>query len=240
MTAMYIDMHIHTTNGASDSQLMPDEMAEIARSIGLHGVNVSEHDRVWDRYVAEAFREKHPYLFVSPGMEVSTDLGHIVVVGMKEYVGGIRKATELRRVVSELGGFMIVAHPFRHFFDPVNFTRKGQKPPEMTVENMMKLPVFQLVDGIEVLNGANTIRENYFALEIAHALGKPGTGGSDAHSRSGVAYYCTGFERPVTSVEEMLVEMHAGRITPVMGLPEGNPRAFTLADKPAGYPGPPA
>lgn len=234
MTGTYVDMHIHTTNGASDSQLRPDEMAEIAQSIGLTGVNVSEHDRVWDHYTAQAFREKHPYLFVSPGMEVSTDLGHIVVVGMKEYVGGIRKATELRRVVTELGGFMIVAHPFRHFFDPVTFTRHGKKPPEMTVENMSKLEVFHLVDGIEVLNGANTMRENYFALQIAHALGKPGTGGSDAHSRSGVGYYCTLFEKELTDVSEMLREMHAGRITPIIGLPEGKPRPFTIDDVPEG------
>ena len=235
MPGTRVDMHIHTTNGASDSQLRPDEMAEIAKSIGLTGVNVSEHDRVWDRYTADSFRAEHPYLFVSPGMEVSTDLGHIVVVGLKEYVPGIRKATELRRVVTEMGGFMLVAHPFRHFFDPVSFTRHGKQPPEMTVENMIKMEVFHLVDAIEVLNGANTMRENYFALQVAHALGKPGTGGSDAHSRSGVGYYCTEFEKQLESVEEMLVELHAGRITPIIGLPEGKPRPFTLDDVPEGY-----
>jgi predicted metal-dependent phosphoesterase TrpH len=235
MPGTIVDMHIHTTNGASDSQLRPEEMAEIAKGIGLTGVNVSEHDRVWDKYTADAFRREHPHLFLSPGMEVSTDLGHIIVVGLKEYVGGIRKCEELRRVVSEIGGYMHVAHPFRHFFDPVTFTRHGKQPPEMTVENMIKLPVFQLVDAIEVLNGANTMRENYFALQVAHALGKPGVGGSDAHSRSGVGYYCTQFERELESVEEMLAELHAGRVTPIMGLPEGNPRPFTLDDVPEGY-----
>ena len=234
MPGTIVDMHIHTTNGASDSQLRPDEMAEIAQSIGLTGVNVSEHDRVWDRFTIDAFRAANPSLFVSAGMEVSTDMGHIVVVGFKEYVAGIRNATELRRVCTELGAFMIVAHPFRHFFDPVTFTRHGKQPPEMTVENMKKLPVFELVDAIEVLNGANTMRENYFALQVAHALGLPGTGGSDAHSRSGVGYYCTAFERQLESVEEMLAEMHSGRFQPLMGLPEGNPRPFTLDDVPEG------
>jgi histidinol phosphatase-like PHP family hydrolase len=234
MPGTIVDMHIHTTNGASDSQLRPEEMAEIAKSIGLTGVNVSEHDRVWDRYTAEAFRKEHPHLFLSPGMEVSTDLGHIVVVGLKEYVGGIRNCKELRRVVSEQGAFMIVAHPFRHFFDPVTFTRHGKQPPEMTVENMKKLPVFELVDGIEVLNGANTMRENYLALQVANALNLPGTGGSDAHSRSGVGYYCTEFEVALESVQHMLQEMHARRFRPIMGLPEGNPRTFTLEDVPDG------
>src|SRR5262249_43668188 len=148
--------------------------------------------------------------------------------------GGIRNCKELRRVVSEQGAFMIVAHPFRHFFDPVTFTRHGKEPPAMTVENMMKLPVFELVGGIEVLNGANTMRENYLALQVAHVLNKPGTGGSDAHSRSGVGYYCTEFEVQLESVEHMLQEMHARRFRPIMGLPEGNPRPFTLDDVPEG------
>lgn len=229
-----LDMHIHTTNGASDSQLRPEEMAEIATRIGLTGLNVTEHDRVWDRYTASAFRKEYPDIFLSPGMEVSTDMGHIVVVGLKEYVAGIRKCEELRKVVDAAGGFMVVAHPFRHFFDPVTFTRHGKQQPEMTPHNLSKMPVFELVHGIEVLNGANTMRENYMALQVAHLLGKPGTGGSDAHSTSGVGYYCTVFEKHLTSVEEMLEELHAGRITPGMGLAEGNFRIFTLADVPEG------
>ena len=56
MPGTIVDMHIHTTNGASDSQLRPEEMAEIAKDIGLTGVNVTEHDRVWDKYTADAFR----------------------------------------------------------------------------------------------------------------------------------------------------------------------------------------
>ncbi len=234
MTGTIVDMHIHTTNGASDSQLRPEEMAAIARRIGLTGVNVTEHDRVWDRYTVEAFRREHPYLFLSPGMEVSTDMGHIVVVGLKEYIGGIRRCAELRRVVDSVGGFMIVAHPFRHFFDPVTFTRRGEQPPELTPENLARLPVFEYVHGIEVLNGANTMRENYLALQVAKLLGKPGTGGSDAHSTSGVGYYCTIFEKPLRSVEEMLEELHAGRVRPAMGLPEGRLREFTLDDVPEG------
>ncbi len=234
MTGTIVDMHIHTTNGASDSQLRPEEMAEIAKNIGLTGVNVTEHDRVWERHVAEAFRRDNPHLFLSPGMEVSTDMGHILVVGLREYVGGIRKCEELRRVVDAVGGFMIVAHPFRHFFDPVTFTRQGKQQPEMTAENLAKMPVFELVHGVEVLNGANTMRENYMALQVATLLGKPGTGGSDAHSTSGVAYYCTVFEKQLTSVDEMLVELHAGRIKPGRDLPQGNLNIFTLDDVPEG------
>jgi len=116
----------------------------------------------------------------------------------------------------------------------VTFTRIGKQPPEMTPQNLARMPVFEYVHGIEVLNGANTMRENYMALQVAALLGKPGTGGSDAHSTSGVGYYCTVFEKRLSSVEEMLTELHAGRFAPAMGLPDGNLRIFTLDDVPEG------
>jgi predicted metal-dependent phosphoesterase TrpH len=227
MTGTIVDMHCHTTNGASDSALSPAELIEVAHRIGLTGVNVSEHDRVWDRYTLAKFREESG-MFVCPGMEVSTDLGHVLAIGLPQYVPGIRRAADLRKELDKVGGFMIVAHPFRHWFDPVTFRRNGKEPPVMTPENMAKLEIFQLVDAIEVLNGANTARENRFALEVANYVGKPGTGGSDAHSTSGVGIYTTRFEKQLTTLEEMLAEMHARRFKPSLGLPEGKLRDFTL------------
>jgi predicted metal-dependent phosphoesterase TrpH len=226
MTGTIVDMHCHTTNGASDSALSPAELIEVAHRIGLTGVNVSEHDRVWDRYTLAKFREESG-MFVCPGMEVSTDLGHVLAIGLPQYVPGIRRAADLRKELDKVGGFMIVAHPFRHWFDPVTFRRNGKEPPVMTPENMAKLEIFQLVDAIEVLNGANTARENRFALEVANYVGKPGTGGSDAHSTS-VGIYTTRFEKQLTTLEEMLAEMHARRFKPSLGLPEGKLRDFTL------------
>ena len=227
MSGTILDMHCHTTNGASDSALTPAELVEVAGRIGLTGVNVSEHDRVWDRHTLAKFREQTD-MFVCPGMEVSTDLGHIIAIGLPEYMPGIRRATELRKAVDAVGGYMIACHPFRHWFDPVTFARNGKPQPVMTPENMAKLEVFGLVDAIEVLNGANTPRENRFALEVANYLGKPGTGGSDAHSTSGVGIYTVQFEKQLTSVAEMLEELHARRFKPCLGLPEGRLREFTL------------
>ena len=227
MTGTIVDMHCHTTNGASDSALTPAELIEVSQRIGMTGVNVSEHDRVWDRYTVAKFREDSS-MFVCPGMEVSTDLGHMITIGLTEYLPGIRHCAELRKALDKVGGFLIAAHPFRHWFDPVTFRRTGKEPPVMTVENMAKLEVFQLVNGVEVLNGANTARENRFALQVANYIGKPGTGGSDAHSTSGVGIYTTVFEKNLTTVEEMLEELHARRFKASLGLPEGKLRPFTL------------
>ena len=228
MPGTIIDMHLHTTAGASDSGLAPEDLAEEARTRGLTAVNITEHDRVWDAYKLNDYRERHRDLFVNNGMEVSTDLGHMIVVGLKQYVAGIRHAEELRRVRDDVGGFMVVAHPFRHWFDPVYFRKQGKEPFTMTPEQAAeRMPVFQLVHAIEALNGANTPRENLFALRVAKALGKPVTGGSDAHSRSGIGFYCTVFEQQLATEEDLLRELHAGRFHAHHGLLQGNLTYFT-------------
>ena len=211
-----IDMHIHTNPASSDSMLDPHELVGIALEIGLRGVNLTEHDKVLERHEQRAFREQHPELFVNFGMEVSTDMGHMIAVGLPAYLQGIRRATKLREELDRVGGFLIVAHPFRRLFDPVTAMRTGEKfelTPEQAAE---RLPVFQLVDAIEAGNGANTPQENYFALEVARILGLPTTGGSDAHSTTGIATFATGFERPgIATPEEFLEELHAGRFEAV-------------------------
>ncbi|MEX2157796.1 MAG: CehA/McbA family metallohydrolase [Dehalococcoidia bacterium] len=223
-----IDMHIHTTRGASDSGLNPEDLASEAIRRGLTAVHISEHDRLWDTFVLREYRASHPDLLVCNGMEVSTDMGHILCLGLKEYVGGIRHLETLRRVADEQGAFLIVAHPFRHFFDPVYFRRQGKEPftftPEQAAERM---PVFKLVDAIEALNGANTARENVFALRVAKALGKPVTGGSDAHSTQGIGIFCAVLDRDCATQEEVLAEFHAGRFHAHHGLLQGSLTYFT-------------
>ena len=99
--------------------------------------------------------------------------------------------------------------------------RAGGEPFELTAEQAAKLPVFELVDAIEVANGCNTPRENYFAFEVARIRGLPGTGGSDAHSESGIGYYATGFERQLKSESDLLEELHAARFEAVLRAPDG-------------------
>ena len=228
MPKIIIDMHIHTTRGASDSGLNPEDLASEAIRRGLTAVHISEHDRLWDRHTLEDYRRRHSDLVVCNGMEVSTDMGHILCLGLKEYVGGIRHLATLRRVADEQGAFLIVAHPFRHYFDPVYFRRQGKEPFTLTPkEAAAKLPVFQLVNAVEVLNGANTLRENLFALRVAQALGKQGTGGSDAHSTQGIGVFCTVLEREASRQQEVLAELHAGRFHAAHGLLESNLTRFT-------------
>ena len=226
MTGTIVDMHVNTVRGAADSSLTPDQLIEEAQRIGLTGVNISEHDRVWEPHVLDEFRERSG-LFVSRGMEVSTDLGHMIVVGLDRYVPGIRRAAELRRVLDDMGGFMTVAHPFRHFFDPIHFRRDGRPPFEMTPEEAAeRMPVFKLVDEIEIANGGSTPRENQFALKVAKALGKRGIGASDCHSTQGVGYFVTVFEEELRDQDHMLEQLRGRRFQAAQGLAAGELRPY--------------
>jgi len=208
-------MHVHTNPTSSDSMLDPHELVQIAGDIGLSGVNMTEHDNVHEFHVQRAFRERYPNFFVNFGMEVSTDMGHMLAVGLKTYLPGIRKAAKLREELDKVGGFLIVAHPFRRLFDPVTAMRTGVKFEMTPAEAAERMPVFKLVHAVEVANGANTPQENEFALEVVRLLGISGTGGSDAHSTSGIGTFATGFEKQIATPEEFLEELHAGRFEAV-------------------------
>ncbi len=208
-------MHVHTLAGSSDSMLDPHELVAVASRNGLTGVNITEHDKVLEPHQRRAFLDEHPDFFVNFGMEVSTDLGHMIAVGLNAYLPGIRRAAKLREELDKVGGFLIVAHPFRRLFDPVTAMRTGVKFEMTPAEAAEQLEVFKIVHGIEIANGANTPRENEFAAEVAQLAGLRGTGGSDAHSTQGIGVFATGFERPITSPEVLLEELHAGRFEAV-------------------------
>jgi hypothetical protein len=233
MPGTIVDMHVHTVRGASDSSLTPDQLIEVARRIGLTGVNICEHDRVWGVRQIEEFHQQSG-LFVSRGMEVSTDMGHMIVIGLETYLPGIRKATELRRVVDEVGGFMIVAHPFRHFFDPIHFRRDGRPPFEMTPEEAAeRMKVLRLVDELEVANGGCTPRENQFALRVAHLLDRRGIGASDCHSTQGVGCFVTVFEDDLRDQAHLLELLRDSRYRVCEGLSTGELRPYTEQQLPA-------
>src|SRR5262245_65763681 len=124
---MILDLHIHTSWHSADRNLSPVDLIREAKRLGLDGVVFTEHDRGWDRFRARDLAAEHEFLFLR-GMEVSTDLGHILVCGLDEYVSGIQRAEKLRQVVDDAGGVMMAAHPFRRACTPDFRHRKAPKP----------------------------------------------------------------------------------------------------------------
>ncbi|MBI4640695.1 MAG: PHP domain-containing protein [Candidatus Tectomicrobia bacterium] len=202
---MIIDLHVHTNVHSYDSNLHPVELIQEAKRIGLDGVCITEHNKSWSADAIRALAEEFRFT-VLRGIEVTTEVGHILVFGLDEYVSGIHRVETLRRIVDQAGGVMIIPHPFRR--SPYG---NNGAPQISTIEEGCRLPVLQLVDAMEVINGATTEKDNLFAQEVSSRLKIKGTGGSDAHSLLGIGSGVTIFERVISTEEDLIQEIKNGR-----------------------------
>ena len=202
-----IDLHVHTTQGSDCSVLAPEELVERAALIGLDGVCITEHDHIRRSPELEDMAcERGVMLFY--GIEANTDHGEVLAFGPLEYAEGFHELSYLRNAVDEAGGAIVAAHPFRREFSPF-YSGGGVKRPSL--EEACGRPMMALVDSLEVMNGASTPEESEFGRSVAEKLNLGMAGGSDAHSVDGIGMCVTVFERRITTWEEFLEELRAGR-----------------------------
>ena len=223
------DLHVHTVRGSSGSSLTPEQLTAGARAIGLDGVCLTEHSGGWEpdelRRVFQAAG-----ILVIGALEVETDMGHVLVFGLHSYTDGMHDIGELRRAVERAGGVMVSAHPFRNLFNRppqnVNLIFRDPDAHPKRAEEAASHPLFEVVDGIEVANGSNTVEENNFALEVARHRGLTGTGGSDAHSVHGLGNCVTVFQGDIRSEADLIEAIKAKAYSPVQGFHIGQPQTF--------------
>ncbi len=208
---MLIDLHTHSYPKSDDSLVSVDDLIDRARSIGLDGICLTDHDEFWPLAEVESLGKRHNFL-VLPGSEINTDSGHILVFGLQEYVFGLHKPEFLRRRVNRQGGVMIAAHPYRRRFlaDP------GQNPEARAemLQRALEDEIFLMCDAIEGHNGRGLTAENEFSRDLGSVFGLKATGGSDAHRLEQLGTAATRFERPVGSLDDLIREIKAGRFAP--------------------------
>ncbi len=215
---MKIDLHLHTLYGSACAYMDPDQLIQKAKAVGLDGVCLTEHNQLWDPAELKRLQSKHD-LLVLGGMEVSTEIGEILVFGLHREVPGIHRAVCLRQAVEEEGGFLIAAHPFRFESDlfssySLDSLEKGRLSPE-DLKALTQRPLFRLVDALEVYNGRAGVRETAFTAAVAAHLRLPGTGGSDAHAVLGIGACYTRFPERIRSEKDFLFQLKAGRFQAV-------------------------
>lgn len=166
---MQYDLHMHSRH-SFDSALEVPEMLSRARRAGLDGVSITDHDS------AEGSREALSIaptgLVVIPGVEFTTDAGHILAYFVTEVPDPpISDPVALVEWVHARGGVAVLAHPFAH----------GQ----LTISN----DLVRALDGLEGYNarypGSHVAGIEYGEREIrafAEECGKFLTAGSDAHA----------------------------------------------------------
>ncbi len=163
---MKFDLHVHT-DLSYDSKMSVDTMIKEARKKGLSGVAVTDHN---------VFRmaPKLDDFYIIPACEFSTDVGHLIVYFQKTHINprlsrdrnGRLFWRDICKFAHDQGALVFLAHPF-----------SPKKPHPKSL--------FSNIDGIEIHNSrvvhSRIKGANDKAFEVAKALGKPFSAGSDAH-----------------------------------------------------------
>ena len=209
---MLIDLHTHTYPKSDDSFMGVGELIDQARTLGLDGVCLTDHDAFWTPDETQELSRKHQFL-VLPGTELNTDGGHVLVFGLERYVFGVHKPQFLRQLVNREGGAIIAAHPYRR-----RFLEQPAREPEnrfRMLEDAAGDAFFGLCDAIEGVNGRGTEAENRFSADLGRRLQIPATGGSDAHRVHQLGAAATKFESKIANLEDLVRELNCGRFTAV-------------------------
>ncbi len=218
-----IDLHTHTDVGSPDSTTTPADIAAVTRRIPtLHGLAFTEHVRRWpDEALAELPADR---LFLNE-REFDTYEGHIIVLGAPS-VTRAESVAELRNLVLEAGGLMILAHPFRFYPSPLSllYPRSWHEPGEWPPERLAEHQLFALVDAVEAWNYRATVAQNELAEACARFRGLPVVGGSDSHAPNDIGRFATEFDGDIPSVSEMIAAIRAGRCRAVALGAEGRYR----------------
>jgi predicted metal-dependent phosphoesterase TrpH len=211
---MLIDLHVHTRL-SSDSNVSPESYLEAAsrNSTPLSAICFTEH-----RLFPDGPEIDHLYAALSErfgvrifkGIEADTDLGHLLIFGVTRELqrrfdleGRMHRAHQMIEVVHGEGGIAIPAHPFRD-------SGYGTRLDDLLARLGPALSV------VEAINGQNTHEQNVAALAASEKLGLTAVAGSDAHFASANWFMtcATELSGQVATVEELCVELRAGRARP--------------------------
>lgn len=198
--AFHIDLHCHSFF-SGDGVSSPEALIAAARRRGLHGFALTDHNTCdGPRYLRDKGLIREDGLpvdnfLVIPGVEVTTDEGHLLCLGVDlPYMKGA-PAAEVCKIVHGLGGLAIPPHPYDLF-------RAGIR--ESVLDTLE-------IDGLEVFNAATTFkRYNRMALTYAQARGLPMTAGSDAHHESAIGTAYTVLPTDDFSVRGLLDQIKKG------------------------------
>ncbi|MFW5774678.1 MAG: PHP domain-containing protein [Chitinivibrionales bacterium] len=197
---MLLDMHCHTYPKSMCSRILPVALVRRAVKAGLDGLVITEHHSLWSPEDLDGLRKKAvvPKSFVLlSAQEVETELGHVLVYGAGHTIS--RKTTLDRIKTLFPDAFLVWAHPWRD----------GRIPSPEQLQHPQ-------LDGIEILNGNQSIVENYRGVSAWHTYRFKAIGGSDIHSKKRVATFPTLFDHPVTDLQSLVGQLHEGCARPLI------------------------
>jgi predicted metal-dependent phosphoesterase TrpH len=186
-----IDLHVHTVY-SRDSLITKKDLIFYAKKRGLDGVAITDHDRL-DGALKIA---KETDFLIIPGIEISSQNGHIIGLNVNESVPSKLSVDETLDRIHQAGGIAIACHPITFFKESL----KGHISPRF--------------DAIEVIN-SSAFPFNYsvrHSQKIASQLGIARVAGSDAHYGPEIGYAHTQIDAEF-EIDEIVKTIKSGSNT---------------------------
>lgn len=197
------DLHVHSTASTDGRSDLPALLAA-ARERGLQALAISDHD------LCTALPESSDVLLI-PAVEITTTAGHILGLFLERPVNmdaltasGYPTVKAAVTAIHACGGFAVLAHPFA-----------PQKLGETELRRFS-------VDAVETQNARAALKRNHAndqAKALAAAMGKPMTGGSDAHCAEELGACCTRFSCEKLTLPALKAAFRRGEFEPVFDRP---------------------
>ncbi len=201
---MIIDTHMHEKTYSDDSFMSLAEIVEQAKTIGLDGVCITDHESNGLREYAEEYSRKTGFLIIV-GAEILTHEGDITVFGLNSLPKEMIHAQQLVDMTLKAGGVAMSAHPFR----------KNNRGMGHSIRSVRGL------SGIEAFNGSTPMHLNMQAYQLAAELGIPTLGASDAHVVEKIGKYATVFPGRVRDTRDFIEAVKQGSTFPAMHTERG-------------------
>ena len=193
MIKMIMDPHIHSKY-SGDATASPEDIIRKSKEIGLDAIAIADHNTLKGSIVAMKEVKDLDDFIVIPAMEVTSNKGHIVALGITQEVEkGLSPEETIDKIRSQ-GGIAIAPHPFVRY-------REGLCG---YVKNLD-------IDAIETLNSRYIFGySNWRAKRLAEKRGIPKIGASDAHFLGAIGSCVTELEAEF-SVESIIKGILSGK-----------------------------
>lgn len=223
------ETHLHTSEASACGKMSGSEYIEYMKSKGYHGIIVTDHffngntavprDLPWKEWVENYCLGYENAKKAAEGTDFSVFFGVEYYFDGDEFLlYGIDKEwllshpqmltytrQELFEAVTEAGGLMIHAHPYRERYYIIDI--------HLSPENC---------DGIEVYNAANESYQNALAREYGLKYNLPMIAGSDVHFRHEKPMGGIKISRPLKDINDFIQAFKNRELEPISIRPDGS------------------
>ncbi|WP_254537865.1 CehA/McbA family metallohydrolase [Halomarina litorea] len=195
-----VELHAHS-DLSYDGRDPVELLLEQAAAVGLDALAVTDHDEIDESLRMAEIAPEYGLVGIT-GMEITSEAGHVLGLGLSERIPAGLSFTETLDRIWEQDGVAVVPHPFQR-------ARHGVAP-HISQEELAS------ADAIEVYNSRLfTGRSNRRAERFAERRDLPQTAGSDAHIAEMVGQAVTQVATDDRSPAGILDALTDGRTTVV-------------------------